>query len=148
MRGNLKLLLAVVSALILTPVCILSGYLVSIDDFQIALEIFERYPWFRVSVVLSGFTFLYPFFTLWVNPSNRQKYLNHSVSFVVIFLPIAFLITYPGLDTLKINYDPSGMSQLFFLWVVHGILENVIRKSIWEEWEFRGIAGHLEKLNA
>ena len=150
MRGNLKILLSVLAALVLTPVCILLGYLLSIDDSQIALDIFGSYPWFKVSVVLSSFTFLYPFFTLWVNPSDRNKYLDldRSALFIVVFLPIAFLVTYPGLDTLQINYDPSGLTQLFFLWVLHGILENVIRKSVWQEWELRGIAGQLEKLNA
>lgn len=145
MRGNLKILLSVISALVLTPVCILLGYLLSIDDSQIALDIFGSYPWFKVSVVLSSFTFLYPFFMLWVSPSDRNRYLDldRSALFIVVLLPVALLVTYPGLDTLQINYDPSALTQLFFLWALHGILESVIRRGVWQEWEFRGVAGRL-----
>lgn len=91
---------------------------------------FRRWPWVRVSLMLTMITSLAA--RAGVLRSTKVGILDSAVTYAVVVVPIAILLLYPGLDRLGVSSDPRVFTLLFLTVVVHGLgfwfLRNLFRR--------------------
>jgi hypothetical protein len=88
--------------------------------------LFDRWPWFRASIILSLLTCLWPYVFLKINwPDSTSVVIYASV-----IAPIQMLLFYPGLNQLGINSDSDLFVLIIPFALIHAIGLSIILKGL------------------
>ncbi len=90
---------------------------------------YERWPAARFSWAMAALTCLWSY-ALWFFRLVSQSERNSSCMFAVAFVPLDFLIVYPGLDTLGLESDKDAFKLIIALMIIHGFGNYSIQQRI------------------
>ncbi len=100
--------------------------------------LFNKWSWFRASIIISTFTCLWVY-TCWFfhwsiadcyNEKTAQNEQLIMVMFTILIVPINVMLFYPGLKTLGLHSDWKAYYLVFSLVVIHGIGFYIIQRWI------------------
>jgi hypothetical protein len=126
-RAKTIIALAIVGMLVLTPVCLLFSYgdwsrLIEFD-WQSGLKVFNRWPWIRVSILLTLISTLVA--VAGAALDTTQPAQGHGFGMIVGYLLwgiliIVLFLVHPGMQVLGLGSDPNVMVAWLYITVLHG----------------------------
>jgi hypothetical protein len=129
----IKMGVAILCALVLTPLWLLAAYLdwglVNID-FSLAAQSFSKWPWAKGAVMLTAFTFLFPFFATWLNGNNECVLEGEMAAYALGLLWFPLLAIYPGTRTLGVLSDDRLIWAAFPICLIHFFCARQITREI------------------
>ncbi len=124
MHPDTKEFIAIFYLIIISPIGILLAYgnfEFSPLNFSLFAETFNKWPWFRVSIILTIITYLSS--KVYYQKFKRDKRDQWALSFFItlIFMSIMFLLLYPGTEKLGLWSDSNGILFIFYLTLIHTV---------------------------
>lgn len=96
--------------------------------------IYKHWPASRFSFTMAALTCLWTY-ALWFFRLVSRSEEYSSVSFAIVFVPLDFLLVYPGLERLGIESDKHAYKLIVSLFIIHGFGSFLIQRRIKEHVE-------------
>jgi hypothetical protein len=127
MKPGQKLILTMVGFLVLTPLSILA----TLGFDIVGVEMFHKWPWFRISVLMTAFTTLSAFVGA-AGVDSQHSPAGGTEELALLYgaaaVPCLFLLLAPRLEHIGLSSFPGAWFLLFSWGVIHGVGFYIIRK--------------------
>lgn len=129
-----KLLISLIISFICSVLCILFIYLKWDLLFKypiLALELFNKWPWFSGISFITAINFLLPFFYIWFSKGDYVKFAGELMAFSLFITSLGCMLIYPGLETLEMLSDSRAIYAISGIAISQLITLRVVAKEIY-----------------